>query len=693
MFAMHVLSPGVTFQSPDQLGPLESHVEGFVKVGRQGPPPRPLLYSEPHVAELQRLAEACRKHRLCLAVDVESRPPRTGKAEWALLPGFAELRAFGVGAAFGNGVGMSWMYPASTTVWAEFKRLMADKTIGKVLMNGHSYDLPLLERYGVQFHGPIHDIRDSRRALVSVSKTSLSFQVSIYYPGVRPWKVEAASDESEKGFVDASRIKRSKILKYNAEDCVWTARLRGQHLREFKDDPQDRVRLERLYRHQLRIAQCASRMSLRGFPVDEEKRRELRLDLTLLARERAAELRKLIGKRAPGFRISDTGGVNEADLAALIYKPCRKPGIDGFDLEVPMSDRCLTDSGKPAVNRNALLFLSIQDNCPDELKAIMRAVWRADSPLKARSTYIDSDKVLSRIGPDGRMHASFNSCGTETGRWSCSNPNLFNLSEVKEADSIQGELPNVRAMYTAGKPGWVIVHRDFKGLELAVMKDYTKDAVLARMLASGDAHNARVQEWFGLKPGDPIPKQLRSMGKGVGFASNYGAGLETVFLVVLALLPAASFEDISRLHALFKEKHTGIVEHWNKSVAFAEQFGFNETMILNRRRYYPPGFRLSPTETSNYAIQGTAADIANSTMVGVDTGDYAHSLEARLARYFPDAWLACHVYDSFDIVCREKDALAIDQLMDECMRGPWDAGAGPREFLSDGKIGYRWSDV
>jgi len=692
MKGMLVTPVGYTFANPDLLGPLEAHVEGFVKMGVEGVPKRPLLYVSPHAATLERVAAVCREKRIALAVDVETSPPDQGKSEWALLPGYAKLRAFGVGIALGSGIGLSWMYPAPVNVWSEFKRLMADPRIPKVWCNGISYDMPILERYGVTFGGQQHDIRDSRRALVSLSRTSLSFQVSIYYPGVKPWKVEATSDDSEKGYVDASRIKRSKLLRYNAEDCVRTAQVRSQHVREFKEDPADRIRLDRLYRQQLRLARCAARMSYRGFPVDEGRRRQLRLDLTVLARDRAAELRKLISKRAPAFRITETGGVNETDLAALVYKDCRRPGINGFDLEVPLSDRCRTDGGKPAVNRNALLFLSVQDNCPDELKAIMRAVWRADSPLKARSTYIDSDKVLSRIGPDGRMHASINSCGTETGRWSCSNPNLFNLSEVKEESSVQGALPNVRGMYCAGK-GRVIVHRDYKGLELAVMQDYTGDKVLRKMLSSGDAHNARVQEWFGIPEGAPIPKQLRSMGKSVGFASNYGSGLETVFLVVLALLPDAKFEDIARLHALFKEKHTGIVEHWVKSVAFAETHGFNETFITNRRRYYPPGFPLSPTETSNYAIQGTAADIANGCMVGTDESDYPKSLEARLARYFPSAWLAMHTYDSFDVICDEKDGPAVNELMDECMRGPWDAGAGPRDFLSDGKIGYFWSDV
>jgi len=122
---------------------------------------------------------------------------------------------------------------------------------------------------------------------------------------------------------------------------------------------------------------------------------------------------------------------------------------------------------------------------------------------------------------------------------------------------------------------------------------------------------------------------------------------------------------------------------------------------MDRRRYYPPGLaELKPTETSNYAVQGGAADIANCTLVGdcgskdsdVDLGAGKGMADALRVRY-PSAWLAMHTYDSFDTICKERDAEGVKKLMIEYMEQPFDVGAGPRPFKVDVKIGYRWSEV
>lgn len=115
---------------------------------------------------------------------------------------------------------------------------------------------------------------------------------------------------------------------------------------------------------------------------------------------------------------------------------------------------------------------------------------------------------------------------------------------------------------------------------------------------------------------------------------------------------------------------------------------------MGYRRTYPPGAPIKPTETSNYAIQAGAAAIANSALVGFgDEDSYRRSLHYRLRKEFPASYLFMHVYDSFDVACPEKDAKGVDQLVEECMRGPWEIGSRPKLYASDGKIGYRWSEV
>lgn len=665
------------------LGPLEAHVEGFVTRIAHGLGRPPDLHVEASWEQLRDFIGAVRVAKVPVAVDVEC-------GQYGLLPGFAHLTAIGLGAAVGSGLGFSWSWPPHPKTMLLIRDLLIDRSIIKVFMNGWSYDIPVLSRYGFRIEGVIHDIRDARRALSATSKLSLAQQAAMYLQ-CRPWKAEAQEDEDdEKGYVDPSRIEKTKLLRYNAEDAVRTAQIRTKQRDELRAEDE---RCRRIYRQQLRLSQVGSVMHLKGFPFDRGAQASLRRKLTRIFNAEARELRKALRSRAPNFRISDKGGVNDADLKALIYKRCSKKGIRSFNLEVPLSEKCWTEGGQPAVGKDALLTLMSLDSTPDALKEIIRHCWKVDAPLKLLSTYVNSQLVEDAIGPDGRLHPKVNTAGTETYRWSCSKPNLFNLPEAQDEDegSLRGTLPNIRQMYVA-PPGYVIVHRDFKQLELEVMAEYTGDKLLRRMLDTGDAHTARVREWFNVPEPTPVPKALRKQGKAVGFASQYGGGAETVYTKVLEQIQDARFDEVHQLWLTFREKHIQIAEHWRESVQFAEKHGYNETRVMHYRRYYPPGMPLKPTETSNYAIQGTAASIANSVMVGIDT-DWQSSLFFTLRREYPDAWLAMHTYDSFDIICREQDADGVMQLLDEKMRGPWLVGAQPKVFLSDGKIGTRWSEV
>lgn len=718
-WAVPVIHPAATFRAANQLGPLVAHVEGFLRRGLYGFEDPPKLEANPSLQRLNWLAKKALKLGRPLSIDVEAAPPDVGRKEWALLPMYARLRVVGVGIDYkytdrdGNkwdGVGLSWFYPVPAHIWRRIRQLMADPKYQKLAMNGTSYDMPMLERHGVRFAGELHDIRDMRRAQVSTSRTALAFQASIYRQ-TRPWKAEASeAEDTEKGYVDPSRISRKKILRYNAEDTVRAAQVWKEQLRDLDRMPAvEQKRILRLYEHGRRLAMVGAEMSIKGFPVNEARRKSLSRELTSMARDRAREFAKLIEPYAdvvflkPGetgakhkgkFKISSNGGVNDNDLAALLYEESKRPGIESFNLDVPITPKCRTESGKPAVNRDALLYLFAQDNTPDEVKRIVFAAWKADAPLKVRGTYVDTDTVLSRIGPDGRLHASINTCAAETGRWTCSDPNIFNLSEAVEEESgdLRGDLPNVREMYEAPE-SYVIVHRDWSGIELEVVYDITGDLLLGQGLKLGDVHTQRARVWFKKGPNEPVPPGLRKTTKTVGFSSGYGAGLEAVFMKVLAKDPSAKWDDVARLHALYRENHTGIVAGWDRALRFAQTSGYNETRITGRRRYYPADTPIKITECLNYEVQGTAADIANCTMVGLEKSDYKRSLHGQLKRYFPSAWLAMHTYDSFDVICKKKDSAAVNRLMEDCMSAPRDAGKGLRSFPSDGKIDRSWGKV
>ncbi|UOF77407.1 DNA polymerase [Caudoviricetes sp.] len=670
------------------LGPLTAHVSGFVQQTlTTGVAPRPKVRVNPDIKALRYILLLCRKYKQPLSVDVE-----TGK--YGNLSRYAHLRAVGVGVDRGIGEACSWKWPMPYRVMFELGDALKDPSLPKLFVNGWSYDIPILRRYGFKVKGPVHDIRDGRHALDSESRVGLAPQAAMYLPGCQPWKREAVADEDEKGHVDDS-TPLEKLLPYNGFDCVYAAQIRSKQRREIRDD----ARVGRIYRQQLRLAEVAGEMHYKGLFFDCDAQIRLRAELTATFKQRRSELMKLLRPRGGvAVRISDTGGVNENDLKALLFRECAKKGIRSFGLEVPLSKKSWTDGDQPSVNKDALLILMSQRGVPREAKDIIRACWHVDAPLKLLSTYINSKKVEDAIGPDGFIHPKVSSVGTATYRWACKAPNLFNLPEQKDEDtSVRGDLPNVRELYRAPPPGWggvpewVVVHRDWKGLELEVMAEYTGDAKLRIGLDGGDLHTARCRDWFKIAEPEPVPKQVRHQTKIVGFLSQYGGGDEMVFAKMLEQVPDAVFEECRALWLMFREGHTGIVEHWTRTLEQAHTLGYNEAPIMGYRRYYAPGAQIVVTDTSNYPIQGGAAAIANSTMVGIDS--WKGSMIAALRKQHPKAWLALHTYDSFDVICPAKEAKAVDALMDHHMRGPWRIGAQPRQYLSDGKIGHRLSEV
>lgn len=700
MWLLPISHPANSFRNPALLGPLTAHIENFVWITKNGPPPRPRLERNPPLSRLVKLLQLCAKRKLPLSVDIE-----TGR--WGHIAAFAQLRVIGVGADIGPGWGLSWDWE---TIPFQVKRLlkkaMAQPSLAKLWVNGAAYDRTVLVRYGFVFRGPQHDIKVGRRTVSATSKVGLGPQAALYLPGIRAWKAavlerspgevedeELEGNEDVKGYVSIGKVVRDRELDYNAEDCVRPAQIWRKQRAELKAGGE---RTRRIYQQLQRLEVVGSEMQAKGFLFDKGEARSLKAECLEIHRREKAALIKLLGRRAENFRITETGGVNENDLRALIYAECAKPGIRGFNLEVPMSDKCRTKTGLAAVNQTGLLYLYAMPDTPQEVREIMRACWKVDSPLKLVGTYIDSLKVKEAIGPDGRVHASVNIGAAETGRWSCSNPNLYNLSEqLKEEDAdLRGVLPNARRLYRA-PIGWCIVHRDFKALELEVMAEYTGDSALRAMLDNPkeDAHTARARAWFNLPFPKEVPKQIRKQAKVVAFASQYAAGVETVFMQVLKKIQDISFERVHALWTTFRSVHKGIAANWDISLRFALEHGYSEAPIMQWRRAYPDLNAVKDTETSNYAIQGGAAAIANSTLVGIEPSDYPKSLHARLKKEYPDAYLVCHVYDSFDVICREKDAKGVDQLMDECMRGPWNVGPRLKPYASDGKIGQRWSDV
>lgn len=633
------------FHNPYEWGAFEIDLHRFARLvrGQLREEPKRLVI-HPTSADVLAVVTNC-----CVAVDIETRPasrvaPWTGKDATQ-----AKLKTIGLG---NEDWGLSWLVTKADPVGAAIAAILADSAIVKEFLNGPWFDLRVLRRFGYVVRNWT-DARDRRRALSSTSPLSLGYQTSLA-DDAKPWKEKEEDDAKGLVFTDDM----DKLRRYNAQDCVETARVRAWHLRE-SDWPTPRV--QRLYRYHTLQSTIAAEMHTTGVLVDQGRRSRLADELQSLFDQRSLKLANMLG--IPGFK------PNANSMRALLFKRYAGKCPVNFGLPDPIGDEFYTETGAISVDQRCLLMLMADPLLPEHVRPVVDAYWAAYAARQARSTFVVSKLVSQAIGPDGRLRAGWNSCGTDTGRWSCSEPNVMNLSKDKDGDkgAMSGDLPNIRTMYVP-RQGHVFVHADYSQLELRVMAIVAQDDELQRRLDAKDVYSADARDWFDL-PADMDVKKLkpeaRQSAKIIHLASQYGAGTETVYAQTLEQDRMFKYQLCELLHSAFKRTYSRTIDYWTEEwmrvvgTDEAAGSGYSEDRVLGRRRVYPRVPK--PTEVNNYPIQSTAAAIMGLGLIRA---------WAMLKRYVPSARVVFQLHDAIDVECAKRHAPEVSRIVTEAMEHP-----------------------
>jgi DNA polymerase I-like protein with 3'-5' exonuclease and polymerase domains len=462
----------------------------------------------------------------------------------------------------------------------------------------------------------------------------------------------------------------NELLHYNGLDTVATARVFNEMLLEPEWNTE---RVQRLWDIHVRLAKIAARMHSRGFFVNATERARLSEQLLRMHEERKSILLRAVDDKE--------FGASPDDMRALIYRRHAIVGRRSFNLEDPpeYKQEMWTDDTftKCAVSKPALLQLYVDIGKPPELRDIIRKYWECHAPRKAKNTYVDGETVQNAIGADGRLRPGWNSCGTETMRWSCSSPNLMNLSEEKDADELNGYLPNMRVMYEAGE-GMALVHADASQQELRFNVPITGDTALEEALygskeylvedkpggpikvKKGDVYSYDTDQVFGLRDGEVVKFNARKQLKIIHLAFQYAAGTPAVYTQALIRDRSITYSKVKLFHNKLKEIYWRTCKYWETELKKVSDCGYSEGLLLGTRVYYPSPPAI--TETANKPIQTTAAESMAIAMCRI---------EDRLAKECPSAYFVNILHDAFDIEAAEGDVGKVKAIMKEEMEGPW----------------------
>nr|WP_320010152.1 DNA polymerase I [uncultured Desulfobulbus sp.] len=270
---------------------------------------------------------------------------------------------------------------------------------------------------------------------------------------------------------------------------------------------------------------------------------------------------------------------------------------------------------------------------------------------KLKSTYVD--KLASLQNPlTGRVHTSFNQCGTATGRLSSSNPNLQNIPIRTE------EGRRIRSTFVAA-PGCSLLAADYSQIDLRVMAHYSQDAALTTAFQNGqDIHRRTAAEIFFVAP-ELVTAEMRRVAKTINFGIVYG----------MSAFGLSSQLEISRKEAqTFIDRYfahfSGIKEFMESTVAQAKQDGFVTTLLGHRRSL--PDISSSNRMQREFAertaintpIQGTASDIIKLAMLRIHKELLQLELQSRML---------LQIHDELVLEVPDHEIELVTQLLKEHM--------------------------
>lgn len=204
---------------------------------------------------------------------------------------------------------------------------------------------------------------------------------------------------------------------------------------------------------------------------------------------------------------------------------------------------------------------------------------------------------------------NFNQCGTITGRFSSSKPNLQNIPSRTELGR------RVRKCLIA-KPGHKLIISDLSQIEPRLYAFFSQDGkLLAVYRTDGDFHTAVTKTIYSLN-GTPPTKDQRFVGKTIGLATLYGAGTNKL---VETLVKHGVFLKDKEVQNIRNKIKAGYKEAINWSYRYRARVGNTGTIETILKRQIPMVTGMNPVNTR---IQASCADILKVGMVNIHLAGY-----------------------------------------------------------------------
>ncbi len=479
----------------------------------------------------------------------------------------------GGGDLFGSSALAEGQLPADE-VLAALKPVLEDDAILKIGQN-MKYDAKIFARHGVHV-APIEDTMLMSYAMHAGLHGHGMDALSETYLHHVPIPIKSLLG-SGKSQVTFDRVPIADAVKYAAEDADVTLRLWQQFRPQLH-----RAHVTTVYETLERpLVPVLAEMEMAGVQIDRDTLSRMS---NAFAQKMAAledEIQTLAGEK---FNVG-----SPKQLGEILFDKMSLPGGEKGK------------TGAYATGADVLEDLAAEGH---DLPARVLD-WRQLSKLK--STYTDA--LQDHINPEtGRVHTSYSITGAVTGRLASTDPNLQNIPVRTE------EGRRIREAFVAPK-GRLMVSLDYSQIELRILAHVADIPALKQAFKDGiDIHSMTASEMFNV-PLDQMTPEIRRQAKAINFGVIYGiSGFGLARNLRIPRADAQGFID------RYFERFPGIKEYMDRTVAFAKEQGFVQT-LFGRKIHTPEINSKGPTAgfarraAINAPIQGTAADVIRRAMI------------------------------------------------------------------------------
>jgi DNA polymerase I-like protein with 3'-5' exonuclease and polymerase domains len=398
-----------------------------------------------------------------------------------------------------------------------------------------------------------------------------------------PWKIlYGLSSNDEKGQPKGA-LSEDDLHLYNAHDAYKQAHL---WMAMEKDIAANRE----LYEHDKQLAEICRDMQLNGVLVDEARRKELSVAIQIKVDRLYKEMVELAGH--------DFGPNKPKDIRAILFEQFGAPVLEKTE-----------KTGQPSTGKKTLEAFAFQTHEKYGQFAERLGFYRLCK--KVQATHIDR----LPIEKDGRVHPSWRSFATPTGRWGCRKPNLM-AQKIPDNRFANEPEYQIRSIYIAPKDH-KYVSFDLEQVEPRMSAYLSGDENFIAAVETGDIHTAVAQIIFekdgklpvelkDSKTAKTLGKPMRQVAKKCGLGISYGAGAEKIFETLRADKHKITFTQVVACLSKLQKKFRRYYDFVQENVEGCQWDGYIIVGFLTKRKRHL-GHAPKPQEVANCVDAKTEA--------------------------------------------------------------------------------------